>query len=318
MLSFSDYLKYIPFMQEKGKNQIIIDQLVEYFKKSIKDESDDSTKRLFYHTFFEITLREEDYQDRYQALKLVIVPGAVKRFCEIIKAKRWRYSNYNCPHAPFWQFQFTPEVSQEIQESTLKPFEIKITNGDLCPTGYTVDDTNDKVDVGSLTVSVKSSDSSTEPNVKKYVYNKSVFVDIEEPEPGVFIFPMNDFKSESSSTNQPTIYAKFEITSKDGFFIKKAFLNSRVKTFDMTTTRLKIAGKNAQNEIDGTPVLIIDDSKILTPHATLEYKDGNLQISSEQNVKVLTNRIGKTPVRLKTGDTIVLNDSIQITIRYIR
>lgn len=317
MLSISDYLKYVPFMLNKGKNQIVIDQLVEYFKKSIEDESENS--KLYYHTYFEITLRKEDYDDRYQALKLVIIPGAVKRFNKIIKSKGWRYPNYNHPHSPFWQFQFTPEVDQAIQESSLKPFEIKVTKGRLCPTGYTVDNTNDQVDVGTLTVSVKTSTANSGKKVQEFVYNKEEFVDVKEPLPGVYIFPMNVSKTKndgSNSSQHSTVYAVLE-SQKVSFVVKRKFVDKHVKTFEMTTKKLYLAGRNAQNESNGISTLIVDDNNVLMPHALLEYKNGKLYISSDQDVRVDGKEIRRMTVELKTESVIVLNKSIQINVKNV-
>lgn len=288
----------------KIRNLIALHFINSIRQKSITGNS--KTNLLSYDTMFTVYLPEQTYR-KIKGQLIMIVKAASSELEYILKDKvdPKKFPNYNLPHSPYWQFVFqqVPVGSKINNKEVMEDFfEIE---SETFPLGR---DQNTKDDNGVVSIRSKKSVGIGDTSI-----NMEAFDGVKPITEGEYVVPFGKFlKGQGLSSNSSNSHdALLTLTIKNASFLVNG---ERTKTYSMTTDELYIAGKDANDMLNGVKVLRISDSHIMTPQVHISCQGGDIAIDANGNVRYLNKPIGHSSVKIVKGSSILINDTIQIVI----
>lgn len=288
----------------KIRNLIALQFIKSIINKSINGNKE--TNMLAYDTMFTIYISSNTYERLKGGPLLMIVYATVKELEYILKKKvnPQKYTNYNLPHSPYWQFVFQDcTIGSKVNNTVVTDdyFDIK---SEEFPAGR---DKNTVDTGGQYVVSIRSQRSAGTNNA---FLNKDAFVGVEEVCAGEFVVPFGiSYSPDKPLTNGKVTFLTLSI--KNGSFIVDGKKSSE---FKMTTSELYIVGKNAKDTYKGAPVVRIADNYVMTPQVHIMYIAGTIKVDGVGDVTHLNKKVGNSTIDIRKGETLMINKTIQIKI----
>lgn len=271
-------------------NEVILQELKEHFKQKLKLESvkyENGEGRMLYPMSFTILMDPEDYQDREQALPLIL-PVAVKSFYTIMKAMKSEYNEYLPSPAKYWHFQFSPCRMNELEGHGNKDMVYvhkgHITTLSTLMSTFDIRDVNNFTEEKNVRVSIKIDNSDVMSTLN---LNRDAIRNIDIVGNGIFNYDfdetlngeINDI-SEKSNVSEVMGLAELSYT-KDGHRY----------TFTMRDNLIHISGKNEMRK--GRAFFIINNENIKDSHVQIRYvaSDKKFQLAAFGTVRLNEKKI---------------------------
>ena len=286
----------------KIRNLIALHFINSIRQKSITGNRD--TNFLSYDTMFTIYLPEKNYK-KIKGQLIMIVKATTCELEYILKTKvdsKKFPKNYNLPHSPYWQFVFQQApVGSKINDKEVMEdfFDIE---SETFPLGRDQDtkDINGKV-------SIRSKKSA---GIGDTTINMEAFEGVKPITEGEYVVPFGKIINGQGLSNN-SHDALLTLTIKNASFLVNG---EKTKTYSMTTDEIYIAGKNANDMLNGVKVLHISDSHIMNPQVHISCQGGDIAIDANGNVRYRNKTVGHSSVKIVKGSSILINDTIQIVI----
>lgn len=301
------------FRGNKLTNTKIREELVMKHLKSILDESivgsNQNSNELIYHTMYKVSFIQEDYERLLPNLKF-IVRSTVREMESILRSKvnKESFANFNSPHSPYWQFTFVGLPSGSLIGKEQTPIEklLIAIDSKVYPEGRN-QNTVDAVKDGNTIYSIKSS--RPENSDLRNDISTNDFKELREITQGEFVVPFGVLMDGAKKDNA-NVYLELKI--KNGTFLVNG---KKVDTYKMCDKELYIGGKNAHSTFNDIPVLRINDSNIMTPHAFISIENGVITVKAFGKATYYTRNIDQNGITVKKDTSILLNDNFQLTIK---
>lgn len=242
---------------------------------------------------------------------LIMVVQATTRELEYIlktKVNPKKFSNYERPHSPYWQFLFQKvEKGTRISSSNqiVEDNSILIVS-ETFPEGR---DKNTKDQGNQVRVSIRSG---KPKGMNETSFQKEAFVGVIPVSEGEFVVPFSIMSSKTASLDNNRQNVLLTLSINNASFLVDG---KKTSTYQMTTNEIYIAGKNANGIINGIGVLRIADNHIMNPQLHILYYEGTITINARGDVNCRSRRIGSNGVVITKGSTILINKTIQIEIK---
>lgn len=280
-----------------------------HFINSIRQKSitgNSRTNLLSYDTMFTIYLPEKTY-NKIKGQLIMIVKAITSELEYILKAKvdPKQFPNYNLPHSPYWQFVFqqVPVGSKINDKEVMEDFFY--IESETFPPGRDKD-TKDN----NRIVSIRSKKSA---GIGDTSINMEAFDGVKPITEGEYVVPFGKFlKGQGLSSNSSNSQdALLTLSIKNASFLVNG---EKTNTYSMTTDEIYIAGKNANDMLNGVKVLHISDNHIMNPQVHISCQGKDIAIDANGNVRYRNKAIGHSSVNIVKGSSILINDTIQIII----
>ena len=303
-MSILNYLSGNSLTNKKIRNLIALHFINSIRQKSITGNS--KTNFLSYDTMFTVYVSEKTYKNIKGQL-IMIVKAATSELEFILKEKvnPQKFPNYNLPHSPYWQFVFQQApVGSKINNKEVMEDFLEIES-ETFPLGR---DSNSKDDNGVVSIRSKKSVGIGEKSI-----NMEAFDGVKPITEGEYVVPFGKFlKGQGLSNNLSNSHdVLLTLSIKNAFFLVDGV---KTKTYSMTTDEIYIAGKNANDILNGVKVLHISDSHIMNPQVHICCQGKNIAVDANGNVRYRNKTIGHSNVNIVKGSSILINDTIQIVI----
>ncbi len=288
----------------KIRNMIALHFIESIWQKSITGNN--RTNLLSYDTMFTIYLPEKTYK-KIKGQLIMIVKAATSELEYILKTKvaSKKFPNYNLPHSPYWQFVFqqAPIGSKINNKEVLEDFFY--IESETFPLGR---DQNTKDNNGKISIRSKKSAGIGDTSI-----NMDAFDGVKPITEGEYVVPFGKIlKGQGlSSMSSNSHDALLTLSIKNASFLVNG---ERTSTFSMTTDEIYIAGKNANDILNGVKVLHILDNHIMNPQVHISCQGGAIAVDANGNVRYRNKMIGHSSINIVKGSSILINDTIQIVI----
>lgn len=288
----------------KLRNLIALNFMESIRKRSIVGNNE--TNVLSYDTMYTIYLPELYYK-RIKKELIFIVQATTREFEFILKKKvdSRKFSNYNTPHSPYWQFLFQPVPQGAKIPMADKMFSSSsiYIDSETFPEGR---DKNTRDQSNKVRVSIRSTKST---GMKDTYFNKDAFYGVNQISESEFVVPFGKLSSTSIERQNKNALLTLSI-SNASFLVDGESTN----VYQMTSEELFIAGRNANESYNGVHVLRVADTHIMNPHLHIVYSQGEISISAKGEVSYRNRKIDSNSVIIPKGSSIVLNKKVQIEI----
>lgn len=289
----------------KIRNLIALHFINSIWQKSITGNS--ITNLLSYDTMFTIYLPEKTYK-KIKGQLIMIVKAATCELEYILKTKvnPQKFPNYNLPHSPYWQFVFQQAPVGSIIKNKEVMEDFFDIESETFPLGR---DQNTRDDNGIVSIRSKKSAGIGDTSI-----NMEAFDGVKPITEGEYVVPFGIFlkgqglSSDSSNTQD----ALLTLSIKNASFLVNG---EKTNTYSMTTDEIYIAGKNANDMLNGVKVLHISDSHIMNPQVHICCQGKDVAVDANGNVRYRNKTIGHSSINIVKGSSILINDTIQIIIR---
>lgn len=286
----------------KIRNMLALHFIESIWKKSITGNRE--TNFLSYDTMFTIYLSEKTYK-KIKGQFIMIVKAVTCELEYILKTKvdpKNFPKNYNLPHSPYWQF-----IIQQV------PVGSKINNKEVMEDFFDIEsetfplgrDQNTRDINGRVSIRSKKS-----AGIGDTTINMEAFEGVKPITEGEYVVPFGKIiNGQGLSSNSHD--ALLTLTIQNASFIVNG---ERTNTFSMTTDEIYIAGRNANDMLNGVKVLRISDNHIMNPQVHVCCQGGAIAIDANGNVRYRNRPVGRSSVNIARGSSILINDTVQIII----
>lgn len=304
-------------VERRPTRRYLLDQIVNKFIESIDLQSTD--EGLLFNGFFRVIIRE-DLETFYGPTFRMTVRDAMKRFCREINRRKDSYSNFRLPlnHCRFelniqpvsnMRNAFGEDCEVAVESFFVDPNDIDRTVGqNVGSRPMTVINRQGNVENRAINSSLLNAVSEVNTNMFEAIFNLADPDAIEPTSKKEEKKEVAKAKQDEETPAAPTL----TLTADNFFFLKG---QKEVTTFKMESDRLKVAGRNAAQQIDGIPVLRCDSDEIMNPHFEIRRSGNTFYLNPEKEVEVNGKNIAaKSYFELPNSATVKLNKKYEIKI----